>query len=290
MGATLAERYVRAKTGTLANVSCLSGFAGSPGHLPLVFSILVNDVGNPNDARRAHGPRRRDPGRLSRRRRGREVTGRPRRASRELGSSPVTRLPGPAPCWLGATLALAEQLRALLRCQLLPTSTPAPLVHCIHPINRTWTDVTQLHVALPVMLTLANSHSSEKISRGPADRASVQLSSGTPTGRGRRPRHPRPVSLVLSRSRPSQDSVCAPNVSGSFRRGALFVTSLRPRGASGSRANPCLESTCSLEITRKTQRPWPCWNRSSRTTRTPSRRESDRDGHAAERRGAAWQC
>jgi serine-type D-Ala-D-Ala carboxypeptidase/endopeptidase (penicillin-binding protein 4) len=52
MGATLAERYVRAKTGTLANVSCLSGFAGSPGHLPLVFSILVNDVGNPNDARR----------------------------------------------------------------------------------------------------------------------------------------------------------------------------------------------------------------------------------------------
>jgi D-alanyl-D-alanine carboxypeptidase/D-alanyl-D-alanine-endopeptidase (penicillin-binding protein 4) len=53
MGATLAERYVRAKTGTLANVSCLSGFAGSPGHLPLVFSILVNDIGNPNDARRA---------------------------------------------------------------------------------------------------------------------------------------------------------------------------------------------------------------------------------------------
>jgi D-alanyl-D-alanine carboxypeptidase/D-alanyl-D-alanine-endopeptidase (penicillin-binding protein 4) len=53
MGATLAERYVRAKTGTLANVSCLSGFAGSPGHLPLVFSILVNEVGNPNDARHA---------------------------------------------------------------------------------------------------------------------------------------------------------------------------------------------------------------------------------------------
>jgi D-alanyl-D-alanine carboxypeptidase/D-alanyl-D-alanine-endopeptidase (penicillin-binding protein 4) len=53
MGATLAERYVRAKTGTLANVSCLSGFAGSPGHLPLVFSIIVNDVANPSDARRA---------------------------------------------------------------------------------------------------------------------------------------------------------------------------------------------------------------------------------------------
>ena len=44
MGGTLAERYVRAKTGTLANVSCLSGFAGSPGHTPLVFSIIVNDV------------------------------------------------------------------------------------------------------------------------------------------------------------------------------------------------------------------------------------------------------
>jgi D-alanyl-D-alanine carboxypeptidase/D-alanyl-D-alanine-endopeptidase (penicillin-binding protein 4) len=53
MGGTLAERYVRAKTGTLANVSCLSGFAGSPGHTPLVFSIIVNDIGNPNDARHA---------------------------------------------------------------------------------------------------------------------------------------------------------------------------------------------------------------------------------------------
>jgi D-alanyl-D-alanine carboxypeptidase/D-alanyl-D-alanine-endopeptidase (penicillin-binding protein 4) len=53
MGGTLAERYVRAKTGTLATVSCLSGFAGSPGNLPLVFSIIVNDVPNPNDARRA---------------------------------------------------------------------------------------------------------------------------------------------------------------------------------------------------------------------------------------------
>ena len=31
MGGSLAERYVRAKTGTLANVSCLSGFAGAPG-------------------------------------------------------------------------------------------------------------------------------------------------------------------------------------------------------------------------------------------------------------------
>jgi serine-type D-Ala-D-Ala carboxypeptidase/endopeptidase (penicillin-binding protein 4) len=53
MGGTLAERYVRAKTGTLANVSCLSGFAGSPGRTPLVFSIIVNDVPSANDARRA---------------------------------------------------------------------------------------------------------------------------------------------------------------------------------------------------------------------------------------------
>jgi len=53
MGSTLAERYVRAKTGTLANVSCLSGFAGSPGQTPLIFSILVNDIPGPADARRA---------------------------------------------------------------------------------------------------------------------------------------------------------------------------------------------------------------------------------------------
>lgn len=53
MGGTLAERYVRAKTGTLANVSCLSGFAGSPGRMPLIFSIVVNDVPNAGDARRA---------------------------------------------------------------------------------------------------------------------------------------------------------------------------------------------------------------------------------------------
>jgi serine-type D-Ala-D-Ala carboxypeptidase/endopeptidase (penicillin-binding protein 4) len=53
MGGTLAERYVRAKTGTLATVSCLSGFAGSPGHTPLVFSIIVNDVASATDARRA---------------------------------------------------------------------------------------------------------------------------------------------------------------------------------------------------------------------------------------------
>ena len=53
MGGTPAERFVRAKTGTLATASCLSGFAGSPGHAPLVFSILMNDVAGAGDARRA---------------------------------------------------------------------------------------------------------------------------------------------------------------------------------------------------------------------------------------------
>jgi D-alanyl-D-alanine carboxypeptidase/D-alanyl-D-alanine-endopeptidase (penicillin-binding protein 4) len=52
MGNSLAERYVRAKTGTLAGTSCLSGFAGSPGNIPLVFSFLMNDIGNPGEARR----------------------------------------------------------------------------------------------------------------------------------------------------------------------------------------------------------------------------------------------
>ena len=53
MGGTLAERYVRAKTGTLATVSCLSGFAGSPGHTPLVFSIIVNDIAERDRVRAA---------------------------------------------------------------------------------------------------------------------------------------------------------------------------------------------------------------------------------------------
>jgi D-alanyl-D-alanine carboxypeptidase/D-alanyl-D-alanine-endopeptidase (penicillin-binding protein 4) len=46
MAGGLAERYVRAKTGTLIGVSCLSGYAGAPGKAPLVFSILMNDVGD----------------------------------------------------------------------------------------------------------------------------------------------------------------------------------------------------------------------------------------------------
>jgi len=53
MGNTPAERFVRAKTGTLIGTSCLSGFAGAPGHPPLVFSILMNDVATATDARRA---------------------------------------------------------------------------------------------------------------------------------------------------------------------------------------------------------------------------------------------
>lgn len=39
-----AERYVRAKTGTLEGVTCLSGYAGAAGRPPLAFSILMNDV------------------------------------------------------------------------------------------------------------------------------------------------------------------------------------------------------------------------------------------------------
>src|SRR5439155_22863383 len=43
----LAERYVRAKTGTLAGVSCLAGYAGAPGHAPLAFAIFMNDLPDP---------------------------------------------------------------------------------------------------------------------------------------------------------------------------------------------------------------------------------------------------
>jgi D-alanyl-D-alanine carboxypeptidase/D-alanyl-D-alanine-endopeptidase (penicillin-binding protein 4) len=47
-----AERYVRAKSGTLKNVSCLSGFAGGAGR-PLAFAILANDVPETSAAIRA---------------------------------------------------------------------------------------------------------------------------------------------------------------------------------------------------------------------------------------------
>jgi D-alanyl-D-alanine carboxypeptidase len=53
MGSTIAERYVRAKTGTLLGASCLSGVAGAPGQRPVVFSLLMNDLTNPADARAA---------------------------------------------------------------------------------------------------------------------------------------------------------------------------------------------------------------------------------------------
>jgi D-alanyl-D-alanine carboxypeptidase/D-alanyl-D-alanine-endopeptidase (penicillin-binding protein 4) len=51
MAGSASERYVRAKTGTLANVSCLSGLVGAPGSKPLIFSILINDVPSPLAAR-----------------------------------------------------------------------------------------------------------------------------------------------------------------------------------------------------------------------------------------------
>ena len=53
MSGSPAERFVRAKTGTLANVSCLSGIVGAPTSKPLVFSILINDVGSTLAARAA---------------------------------------------------------------------------------------------------------------------------------------------------------------------------------------------------------------------------------------------
>lgn len=53
MAGSAAERFVRAKTGTLANVSCLSGIAGAPSSKPLIFSMLINDVASPLAARTA---------------------------------------------------------------------------------------------------------------------------------------------------------------------------------------------------------------------------------------------
>lgn len=48
-----AERLVRAKTGTLADVSALSGYAAAEGETALAFSVLVDDIppGGLNDAR-----------------------------------------------------------------------------------------------------------------------------------------------------------------------------------------------------------------------------------------------
>jgi D-alanyl-D-alanine carboxypeptidase/D-alanyl-D-alanine-endopeptidase (penicillin-binding protein 4) len=40
----LAQRYVRAKTGSLGGISCLSGYAGAPLRPPLAFAIFMNDL------------------------------------------------------------------------------------------------------------------------------------------------------------------------------------------------------------------------------------------------------
>jgi len=44
MEGSLAERFVRAKSGTLQGVSCLAGYAGAPGKAPLAFAILMNNL------------------------------------------------------------------------------------------------------------------------------------------------------------------------------------------------------------------------------------------------------
>jgi D-alanyl-D-alanine carboxypeptidase/D-alanyl-D-alanine-endopeptidase (penicillin-binding protein 4) len=46
----LAERFVRAKTGTLQGVSCLAGYAGAPGKAPIAFAILMNGLTDPASA------------------------------------------------------------------------------------------------------------------------------------------------------------------------------------------------------------------------------------------------
>jgi D-alanyl-D-alanine carboxypeptidase/D-alanyl-D-alanine-endopeptidase (penicillin-binding protein 4) len=48
-----AERYVRAKSGTLNGTSALSGFAGGDGRPTLVFAVLVNDLPTHAEAVRA---------------------------------------------------------------------------------------------------------------------------------------------------------------------------------------------------------------------------------------------
>lgn len=44
---SLAERYVRAKTGTLDGVSCMAGYAAAPDQPPLAFAIFMNDLSQP---------------------------------------------------------------------------------------------------------------------------------------------------------------------------------------------------------------------------------------------------
>jgi D-alanyl-D-alanine carboxypeptidase/D-alanyl-D-alanine-endopeptidase (penicillin-binding protein 4) len=47
------ERYVRAKSGSLEGVTCLTGFAGGNGGSRLAFSVLVNDIPRTAAAARA---------------------------------------------------------------------------------------------------------------------------------------------------------------------------------------------------------------------------------------------
>jgi D-alanyl-D-alanine carboxypeptidase/D-alanyl-D-alanine-endopeptidase (penicillin-binding protein 4) len=54
MEGSAAERYVRAKTGTLDGVTCLSGFAGASGRPPLAFSVLMNAVPDTSAAEARH--------------------------------------------------------------------------------------------------------------------------------------------------------------------------------------------------------------------------------------------
>src|SRR6185312_11328181 len=149
------------------------------------------------------GSRGGDPGRLLGRRRRREVAGRARRPPfrREAPTVASRLLLCRLPRHLTPALPVAEQLGALFRRQLLPTSPPSPLVHRIHPINRTRTDVTQLHRALPGDAPLPTAILAKKI---PADHAiehQLKLPSNPDRARSDAPAVPRPVLHSLSRLR-----------------------------------------------------------------------------------------
>jgi D-alanyl-D-alanine carboxypeptidase/D-alanyl-D-alanine-endopeptidase (penicillin-binding protein 4) len=48
---TTAQRWVRAKTGTLDGVSALSGYAAAPGRDPIAFSLLFNGLARGDTAK-----------------------------------------------------------------------------------------------------------------------------------------------------------------------------------------------------------------------------------------------
>jgi serine-type D-Ala-D-Ala carboxypeptidase/endopeptidase (penicillin-binding protein 4) len=54
MEGSLAERFVRAKTGTLQGISCLAGYAGAPGKPPIAFAIFMNDIPDPGTPHARH--------------------------------------------------------------------------------------------------------------------------------------------------------------------------------------------------------------------------------------------